>query len=53
MDCNSTSQDTQEIRLVCHDPDAGCEQLFQGGAVDTIVRLPEEVRVASAARNQI
>lgn len=53
MDCNSTSQDVQEIRLVCHDPDAGCDHLFQGGAIDTIVRLPEEVRVGSAARNQI
>lgn len=43
MDCDSSSQEDQTIRLVCHDPDAGCEQLFEGGAEDTIVRLPEEV----------
>jgi hypothetical protein len=45
MDCNSTSREPQEIRLVCHDPDAGCGHLFHGGAAYTIVRLPEDVRV--------
>jgi hypothetical protein len=43
MDCNTNSTDTQVVRVVCHNPDAGCEQLFEGGAEDTIVRLPEEV----------
>lgn len=43
MDCDSSSQETQTVRLVCHNPDAGCERLFEGGAEDTIVRLPEEV----------
>ena len=41
-DANSTAQD---IRVVCADPDAYCEHLFQGGAVGTIVRLPENVRL--------
>jgi hypothetical protein len=46
MDCDSSSEEAQTIRLVCHNPDAGCERLFEGGAEDTIVRLPEEVSVA-------
>jgi hypothetical protein len=50
MDCNSTSQDAQEIRIVCHNPGPGCDHLFQGGAVDTIVRLPEECADAPFAR---
>ncbi|PVF92576.1 hypothetical protein CPB86DRAFT_841263 [Serendipita vermifera] len=50
MDCDSGSQDTQVIRAVCHNPDAGCGQLYEGGAVNTIVRLPEECADAPFAR---
>lgn len=42
-DANSTAQD---IRAVCADHNASCDHLFQGGAVGTIVRLPENVRFA-------
>ena len=42
LDCDSNST-AQDIRAVCADPSASCEHLFQGGAVGTIVRLPENV----------
>lgn len=38
---------TQQIQLVCKDADTtavGCDHLHQGGAVGTVVRLPENVR---------
>ena len=42
--CNSTSPN-QVIQLVCEDNNPDCNHLFQGsGAVNTIVRLPENVR---------
>ena len=43
MDCDDASTEAQDVRIVCHNPDAGCERLFEGGAENTIVRLPEEV----------
>ena len=43
MDCDDASTAAQDVRIVCHNPDAGCEHLFEGGAENTIVRLPEEV----------
>ncbi|EPS95680.1 hypothetical protein FOMPIDRAFT_1131914 [Fomitopsis schrenkii] len=46
-DANSTAQD---IRAVCTDPNASCEHLFQGGAVGTIVRLPENCTAMPFAR---
>lgn len=47
MDCKGTSEDSQEIRIVCTNPEAGCDNLFLGGVENTIVRLPEEVCVPS------
>ncbi|EED85734.1 predicted protein [Postia placenta Mad-698-R] len=40
LDCDPSSTN-QTIRAVCSTPSAGCDHLFQGGAVGTIVRLPE------------
>ena len=37
----------QDIRLVCMHDDASCEHLLEGGAENTIVRLPESVRSLS------
>ena len=34
----------QDVQLVCADDNADCDHLFQGGATDTIVRLPDDVR---------
>jgi hypothetical protein len=39
------SATTQDIQLVCNDGNPDCDHLFQGGAVNTIVRLPDSVRV--------
>ncbi|KAG8775303.1 hypothetical protein FRC15_000633, partial [Serendipita sp. 397] len=50
MECNPDSQEAQQVRLVCHDPGSGCEQLFEGGAVNTIVRLPDDCADAPFAR---
>jgi hypothetical protein len=37
---------SQNIRLVCMDGSDMCQHLYQGhGAVDTLVRLPEDVRL--------
>ncbi|KAI0727074.1 hypothetical protein C8Q72DRAFT_925596 [Fomitopsis betulina] len=46
-DANSTAQD---IRAVCADHNASCDHLFQGGAVGTIVRLPENCTTMPFAR---
>ncbi|KLO17568.1 hypothetical protein SCHPADRAFT_160751 [Schizopora paradoxa] len=35
------STNTQTIRLVCADKSLGCDHIFQNGAQDTIVRLPD------------
>ncbi|KAG8816894.1 hypothetical protein FRC17_000145, partial [Serendipita sp. 399] len=50
MECDPESQDSQQVRLVCHDPASGCEQLFEGGATNTIVRLPDDCADAPFAR---
>lgn len=39
LDCDANTAD-QDIRLVCHDPDMGCDHLNQNGAEGTLVRLP-------------
>ncbi|KZT00882.1 uncharacterized protein LAESUDRAFT_521646 [Laetiporus sulphureus 93-53] len=46
-DANSTAQD---IRAVCTNTTSGCSHLLQGGAVDTIVRLPENCTQMPFAR---
>lgn len=46
LDCTDSSN-TQTIRLVCVDENKGCVHLFQEGAQDTVVRLPEDVSKAS------
>ncbi|PIL30042.1 hypothetical protein GSI_07954 [Ganoderma sinense ZZ0214-1] len=38
LDCNATAAD-QDIRVVCHDP-SQCDHVFQNGAENTVVRLP-------------
>jgi hypothetical protein len=40
--CDSEAT-AQDIQLVCANANSSCDHLFQGGAVDTIVRLPDEV----------
>ncbi|KAM5537468.1 hypothetical protein V8D89_008795 [Ganoderma adspersum] len=40
LDCNATSAD-QDIRVVCHDP-SQCDHVFQNGAENTVVRLPND-----------
>ncbi|KAF7291288.1 USP domain-containing protein [Mycena indigotica] len=48
LSCNATAL-AQEVRIVCHSPD--CAHLFEGhGAVDTVVRLPEECGASPFAR---
>lgn len=48
----------QDIQLVCPDANPDCDHLFQDGALDTIVRLPDEcgpmpfARIASHWTNQ-
>ncbi|KAH9931319.1 uncharacterized protein B0H18DRAFT_991137 [Fomitopsis serialis] len=49
LDCDADST-VQDIRVVCADPSASCEHLFQGGAVGTIVRLPENCTTMPFAR---
>jgi hypothetical protein len=41
LDCNATSLEPQVIRLVCESEDAGCNAIHEGGAEDTVVRLPD------------
>jgi hypothetical protein len=50
LGCDPNSSQPQDIRLVCTNPSAGCSQLFQGGAEDTIVRLPESCSSGPFAR---
>ncbi|KAF9813361.1 hypothetical protein IEO21_05653 [Rhodonia placenta] len=49
LDCNSTSG-AQDIRAVCTNSTAGCNNLFEGGAIGTIVRLPEDCGTMPFAR---
>ena len=41
--CNQTAMGVVDIQLVCKDDNPDCDHLFQGGAVDTIIRLPDSV----------
>jgi hypothetical protein len=44
----SPDASTQDIRIVCKNTDeteAGCDHITQNGAVGTLVRLPENVRL--------
>ncbi|KLO17571.1 hypothetical protein SCHPADRAFT_160949 [Schizopora paradoxa] len=36
------STNSQAIRLVCEDESKGCAHLFQNGAQDTVIRLPDD-----------
>ncbi|KAI0364910.1 hypothetical protein BV20DRAFT_973864 [Pilatotrama ljubarskyi] len=40
MDCDPNVSD-QDIRLVCSDPDKGCDHIYQNSAAGTLVRLPK------------
>ncbi|KAI0638754.1 hypothetical protein C8Q77DRAFT_1151788 [Trametes polyzona] len=40
MDCDANTPD-QDIRLVCQDPDKGCDHIYTNNAAGTLVRLPE------------
>ena len=44
LDCNSSAT-AQDIRLVCHDPSKGCDHLYLNGANNTVVKLPDGVRI--------
>jgi len=52
LNCTNSAS-SQTISLVCTDENKGCGHLFQGGAQDTVIRLPENcgsgpfVRVAN------
>jgi hypothetical protein len=51
MGCNA-DDDVQEIRVVCNNVDteaAGCDHITKDGAVDTVVRLPENVSISSCS----
>jgi len=48
--CDATSTEAQVIRLVCTKPENGCDDLFLGGAQNTIVRLPDDCAAAPFAR---
>ncbi|EJF58506.1 hypothetical protein DICSQDRAFT_172861 [Dichomitus squalens LYAD-421 SS1] len=39
LDCDANTAD-QDIRLVCQNPDAGCDHVHTDGAAGTLVRLP-------------
>lgn len=45
LDCDASTP-VQEIRVVCHDPELGCDHLYENGAEQTLVRLPDEVRLS-------
>ncbi|KAJ7134152.1 hypothetical protein C8R46DRAFT_1362308 [Mycena filopes] len=49
LDCHPTAL-AQNIRLVCTGADADCNHLFQGGALHTLVRLPEDCGGSAFAR---
>lgn len=43
LDCDADSM-SQDIRIVCMDETpGGCSHLYNDGAVDTLVRLPQSV----------
>ena len=45
LTCDSESS-SQDIRAVCQTDGPDCDHVYLGGAEGTIVRLPEDVRVA-------
>ena len=45
LDCDASTP-VQDIRVVCHDPELGCDHLYENGAEQTLVRLPDEVRLS-------
>ncbi|KAJ7061876.1 hypothetical protein C8F01DRAFT_1024956 [Mycena amicta] len=48
LSCNASTLE-QDVRIVCHS--AACEHLFEGhGAIDTLVRLPEDCGASPFAR---
>ncbi|KAJ7775463.1 hypothetical protein B0H16DRAFT_1255627, partial [Mycena metata] len=49
LDCDPTAL-SQNIRLICTGADSDCSHLFQGGAVHTLVRLPENCGGSAFAR---
>ncbi|KLO17561.1 hypothetical protein SCHPADRAFT_886884 [Schizopora paradoxa] len=49
LDC-SGSTNNQTVRLVCTDESLGCGHIFQNGAQDTIVRLPQGCGVGPFVR---
>ncbi|KLO17560.1 hypothetical protein SCHPADRAFT_159958 [Schizopora paradoxa] len=49
LDCAAGEND-QTIRMVCIDESLGCNHLFQDGAVDTVVRLPQNCNSGPFAR---
>ncbi|KLO13395.1 hypothetical protein SCHPADRAFT_366949 [Schizopora paradoxa] len=46
----TTNTNAQTIQLVCSDESKGCDHLFQQGAEDTVVRLPESCGQGPFAR---
>ncbi|KAF7794340.1 hypothetical protein EIP86_005474 [Pleurotus ostreatoroseus] len=46
LDCDPNSM-AQDIRVVCTGDAASCNHIYQGGAVGTLVRLPENVSMES------
>ncbi|KAI0340900.1 hypothetical protein BDW22DRAFT_1333399 [Trametopsis cervina] len=49
LNCNATAAD-QDIRAVCTGDSADCDHLYQGGAVGTLVRLPQNCGAMPFAR---
>ena len=47
IECDPYSVGPQDVRLVCTDRSKHCDQLFEGGEENTIVKLPESVSVTS------
>ena len=52
MSCNPLAT-KQDIELMCEGDDPNCGHLFQGGAVNTVVRLPSSVCLFSLLMNWI
>ncbi|KIM33069.1 hypothetical protein M408DRAFT_326729 [Serendipita vermifera MAFF 305830] len=50
ISCDPYSTGPQDIRLVCVDRTKGCDQLFEGGEENTIIRLPENCAGGPFAR---
>ncbi|CAG8733695.1 110_t:CDS:2, partial [Acaulospora colombiana] len=50
IECDPNSIGPQDIRLVCTERDRGCNQLFEDGEENTIVRLPDNCAGGPFAR---